>query len=533
MNPNPAGIKSISGVPRPSPSQSSVSVNIDDDVSDLLRDNFGPAKSEDFTPKIDFSDIELDKNLSEILEDLQKVVKAEDGENNNSSSYDCSSLINDPIQSLLNIQNEMEMEIEEERVERMRNPKFQTLPAYQKRAKQETQWMKAVNAAKVAKNPESPLSLDRERENEKGYKPLAFSSQIVTQAASTTTTHGGKRVEVISIAEDEADDFNVSSLVSPKVKGTGTTDLVAELSLSKSNILMNTERHLSSSNHFPANSRIFNRSLEELQSTAEAISKSYLQEEKGNKISSNLAENKMKKPKKFSPYSSKSGSSGGNKRQLDKMRSILIKNNNSVKTGITPNREKEKVDIYNSVWLPALKQRIEAGKLRGPSLPFKLPTRKPCHVSLPQSPVQFSSPQHVKLPINGLQTGATLLLNMSTSPPVLLNKSQILQAATVSRPPAAQFQQCLQCQRLSSCLPYLGYNMRKQLLGEGLLSRSRNNPLVLLCEVCGAFVRESVIYSEQIGLGQSVFSGQFPRFFNNTNIATSSVNEESQNYISI
>ena len=93
------------------PQTSQSNVNIDDDVSDLLRDNFGPANIEDFAPKLDFSDIELDKNLSDILEDLQKVVKSEDGENN--ISFDSSSLLDDdPIRSLLNLQNEIEMEIE-------------------------------------------------------------------------------------------------------------------------------------------------------------------------------------------------------------------------------------------------------------------------------------------------------------------------------------------------------------------------------------------------------------------------------------
>ena len=44
----------------------------------------------------------------------------------------------------------------------------------------------------------------------------------------------------------------------------------------KTNLMINTKRHLSMSNHFPANSRIFNRSLQELQKTAEVISSQYL-----------------------------------------------------------------------------------------------------------------------------------------------------------------------------------------------------------------------------------------------------------------
>jgi hypothetical protein len=48
------------------------------------------------------------------------------------------------------IQKEIEYEIELDRVERLRKPKFQTMPAYKKRAKQETQWRAAVRAARRA-----------------------------------------------------------------------------------------------------------------------------------------------------------------------------------------------------------------------------------------------------------------------------------------------------------------------------------------------------------------------------------------------
>ena len=44
----------------------------------------------------------------------------------------------------------------------------------------------------------------------------------------------------------------------------------------KSTLMVNTKKHLSSANHFPANSRIFNRSLEQLQCQADAISSAYL-----------------------------------------------------------------------------------------------------------------------------------------------------------------------------------------------------------------------------------------------------------------
>ena len=127
--------------------------NIDKDIDELLR-CFGPANSEEFAPKIDFSDVELDKNLSEILEDLQNV-KTEGGENNNSLAAGYSPLPDDPFNSLWNVQRTIELE--EERLEKLRKPRFQTLPAYKKRAKQETQWIEAVHAAKNAVSPKTEI----------------------------------------------------------------------------------------------------------------------------------------------------------------------------------------------------------------------------------------------------------------------------------------------------------------------------------------------------------------------------------------
>ena len=129
--------------------------NIDNDIDELLR-CFGPANSEEFAPKIDFSDVELDKNLSEIFEDLQNV-KTEGGENNNALAVGCSPLSDDPFNSLWTVQRNIELE--EERLEKLRKPRFQTLPAYKKRAKQETQWIEAVHAAKnaVSVSPKTEL----------------------------------------------------------------------------------------------------------------------------------------------------------------------------------------------------------------------------------------------------------------------------------------------------------------------------------------------------------------------------------------
>ena len=54
----------------------------------------------------------------------------------------------------------------------------------------------------------------------------------------------------------------------------------------KTNMMISTKKHLSMSNHFPANSRIFNRSLQELQRTADVISSHYLATSREAKTSS-------------------------------------------------------------------------------------------------------------------------------------------------------------------------------------------------------------------------------------------------------
>ena len=136
--------------------------SIDNDVSELLRDSFGdPDQSGG-------SELELDKNLNDILEDLKKSV-GEDLKNNNGkrSFQEVSSDLNQfaDVQglaspapddgygdSLLEIHKDLEFEIESDRIERLRNPRFQTMPAFKKRAKQEAQWREAVSAARRAQS---------------------------------------------------------------------------------------------------------------------------------------------------------------------------------------------------------------------------------------------------------------------------------------------------------------------------------------------------------------------------------------------
>ena len=133
--------------------------NIDNDVSELLRESFGDQDQSG-------GELDLDKNLNDILEDLKKSV-SEDLKNNNGKrgfqevSADFNQLedvqnvvssddSND--QSLLEIHKDLEFEIESDRIERLRNPRFQTMPAFKKRAKQEAQWREAVSAARRAQS---------------------------------------------------------------------------------------------------------------------------------------------------------------------------------------------------------------------------------------------------------------------------------------------------------------------------------------------------------------------------------------------
>ena len=269
---------------------------IDNDVSDLLQDNFGIFVDNQNGNK-EYEDKEFDKNLSEILEDLQNAVKEEDiTMNNNNSIEDKGSkpsdkiqeelarrqkAAEDPIRKLLEIQKELEYEMEVERIEKLRNPKFQTLPAYKKRAKQEAQWRAAICAARQAQslglgnissqNEAAKMLSSTSSNNNYGYRPLLPKPK--PKPISKLDLTSLDLPEVPNHTYDE-DCFVVESESRiPSTPASLETDVSSTV---KSHFMINTKKHLSASNHFPANSRIFNRSLQELQKTAEAISKRYI-----------------------------------------------------------------------------------------------------------------------------------------------------------------------------------------------------------------------------------------------------------------
>ena len=155
--------------------------SIDNDVSELLRDSFGD-------PDQSGSELELDKNLNDILEDLKKSV-SEDLKNNNGkrSFQEVSTDLNQfaDVQglaspddgygdSLLEIHKDLEFEIESDRIERLRNPRFQTMPAFKKRAKQEAQWREAVSAARRAQSLSRGQGQQSKTPASGGYKCCNF-----------------------------------------------------------------------------------------------------------------------------------------------------------------------------------------------------------------------------------------------------------------------------------------------------------------------------------------------------------------------
>jgi len=134
---------------------------IDNDISDLLQDNFGKADGYAIQEEDKFIE-DFDDNLPmlvEIFEDLKKAESFQSDDKVNNTKYkstekEVSSLDEEKQydksqeKSVFEIQSEIEYKNELVRVEKLRKPKFQTLPACEKRAKQEAQWREAVREAK-------------------------------------------------------------------------------------------------------------------------------------------------------------------------------------------------------------------------------------------------------------------------------------------------------------------------------------------------------------------------------------------------
>merc|ERR1712142_799417 len=112
------------------------------------------------------------------------------------------------------------------------------MPAYEKRAKQEVQWRAAIQAASRANS-------------------LRWSGEPSQNPYSIGSINTANREPYRVYSEKDDDEIEVVDII-------------------KSSVVKSTKKHLSADNHFPANSRLFNTSLKQLQSQAEAISSAYL-----------------------------------------------------------------------------------------------------------------------------------------------------------------------------------------------------------------------------------------------------------------
>ena len=255
----------------------------------------------------------------------------------------------------------------------------------------------------------------------------------------------------------------------------------------KTNLMISTKKHLSMSNHFPANSRIFNRSLQELQRTADVISSHYLATSKEpqtrtEKPTSNFfppyehghghgshqvnavsdfssfpfdaVPNEMTAPQdlrvfhqpssegkpkgvlaakipqgRYKPSSAIKGGNAGKGQRLSSPYSMS-------KPSQTRARPSKPLPRPAATFPPS---PLHTNALPSPQPPSSshLPIRQPPVYNPPPLPVSMGP---VKLPISG--TGVNnnpnkcLLLNLGPQNPVILNKKQILQTVPSRRAPA-------------------------------------------------------------------------------------------------
>ena len=125
-----------------------IDICIDNDISDLLQDNFGKSDGYAIQKKEDKFMEDFDDNLPllvEIFEDLKKVESFQSNDKVNNKEYKSSEkeisldegkkYEKSPEKTVFEIQSEIEYKNELVRVEKLRKPKFQTLPACGKKGK--------------------------------------------------------------------------------------------------------------------------------------------------------------------------------------------------------------------------------------------------------------------------------------------------------------------------------------------------------------------------------------------------------------
>ena len=255
----------------------------------------------------------------------------------------------------------------------------------------------------------------------------------------------------------------------------------------KTNLMISTKKHLSMSNHFPANSRIFNRSLQELQRTADVISSHYLansRKAKNSKPTSNFfppyeheqsyqasntsqdynatdaigVQNGMTVPNdlrvcnptnseavqcnvpasNISQSQNKSKSSSASTREIDRKGHTRCSPYPLVKPSQTGVGSRTPQPRTAAPPLPLLPNLYPSASAEPPLVPLAshLPIRQPPVYNPPPVPVSLGP---VKLPISGTSfnnnPNKCLLLNLGPQNPVILNKKQILETVSSRRPP--------------------------------------------------------------------------------------------------
>jgi len=534
-------------------SGSSCSSQMDNDISDLLRDNFGAGSCGG--GRADALSQELDKNLSEILDDLQKAVKEEDITNNNfvdhvekidvenPSDFDHVGTIRGqgPALTLLDIQKEIEVELEKARVSSLRHPRFQTIPAYEKRAKQEAQWRAAINAARRAQS----LGQSQMMGAVIGEGPLDSRIHIpplVPKLETIPIAHSASKLDLTSLDLPPPDVVALDSDEAEigQLKTSDTIVLVNQDRPVKTNLMINTKKHLSASNHFPANSRIFNRSLQELQSTAQAISSKYM-----------AASVAVQAAAVSSQYGGRGAQWNRTKTSVKMQPLQAIQTYSPLTANIGPNANDDDDviivdddDDYSPTFVSAPRASPPGnGQVNRPTLPSLPSTRQ---VFASQRAHRMDHPYHSSRPRSGhlpVRQAPAYSRCVQPSPATLHQQQRSPGGAVTPAPPVTLTHQqqrgpggavipapCANCRTLAQYLPFLGYS-RLQLVG-------RHNPIQpplpsLLCEACGATVRESAVSAcgEQLRLDHGA-AVTFPTFLTNSPVPPSH-SAHSQNFIQL
>jgi len=322
----------------------------------------------------------------------------------------------------------------------------------------------------------------------------------------------------------------------------------------------NTKKHLSAANHYPANSRIFNRSLEQLQVQADAISSAYLSskaDRQQNKECAQQSSKELHRTKNITKYLRDRNNNNVRNTNSDDVIPVMTNLGTSVTNNVI--NERNFAPSVNSIPV------IQPTDSNLPTYPvkrnFPLPIEK-------GSPSVFTEPYpskalnisrnayQVHRVMNASQTQNKLIVPHSVSNYLLPAIPPSRASTVIQKPPLVSprylhtlshrskqmkkvhskvltlnlptLTSCYNCQKLSKVLPYLAHNRRKMAVATKVEVK---NSMVLLCEVCGCLVRETVIFGDHMKLDH-VSTAHLPVFLENTVSLFQLLGpEESQNFI--